>query len=376
MRSPGTPRTRIGPALATAMLAICPAVLAAERVTLYGAGNALGQAASEDGLDESAGGSLDLFLGWRVGGGRIDGYLEGNTSLDGDGIGARLPQANADAGTAVDGDGSGRLQISELKYTHLWEGERSLTAGLLDPTVYLDATRINNDENLQFIGAPFVNNPTIEFPDYSLGAAAVMGSARGTWRVTTLLSSTYGIADASDLSYGELTRVREPGRGLFAGAEVAWPGEVLLARMGAWTDTSRHASLDDGGGGDHWNAGAYAILSGAWGPAITSVRLGAADRDVSPAAGFASLSLQWKGRSRVVGLGASRTWASSGAGPRRLRDSTHLEGYLRFQLAPGLQITPSVQYLTNAALANVAPPRFETVLVASLRLHWVFARHP
>ena len=43
-------------------------------------------------------------------------YVEGSTTPHSDGVSNLLPDTNADAGTALDGDGKGRLQVSVLHY--------------------------------------------------------------------------------------------------------------------------------------------------------------------------------------------------------------------------------------------------------------------
>lgn len=94
-----------------------------------------------------------------------------------------LGEVNGDAGSALNGNGDGRLQISELRYALPVRDFGTLSFGLLDPTAFLDTTShanptagpdfsgIANDETTQFLGNSFVNNPVVEFPDYTLGAA-------------------------------------------------------------------------------------------------------------------------------------------------------------------------------------------------------------
>jgi len=121
---------------------------AAEALEVEGAYTVVGQTSDDGALEESTTGSVDLYLGWSRGAGRFEAYVEGNSSLKDEGVATRLPRSNADAGTALDPGRSGRFQLSELKYRYAWPSDRSITAGLLDPSAYLDATRINNDENL------------------------------------------------------------------------------------------------------------------------------------------------------------------------------------------------------------------------------------
>jgi hypothetical protein len=97
-------------------------------------------------------------------------YVEGNTTPFHDGVSRRIPEANTDAGTALNRSGEGRIQVSELRLIWpIFQGSH-VHLGLLDATGFLDVSQIANDENLFFLGGPFVNNPTIEFPDYALGA--------------------------------------------------------------------------------------------------------------------------------------------------------------------------------------------------------------
>ena len=114
--------------------------------------------------------SADLWLRWQMPSGRWALYLEGNTTPRTDGVSTVIGESNADAGTALDEIRRGRVQISVLDYTHNWDATRSLTVGMIDASSYLDVSRIANDENTQFLGVSFVNNPTIQFPDYAGGS--------------------------------------------------------------------------------------------------------------------------------------------------------------------------------------------------------------
>ena len=113
--------------------------------------------------------SADLVLTWTRAQGEWRIYFEGNSSPHANGVSTHLPEANADAGRALDNDRKGRVQISELAYAHQLSSAQTLTLGLLDITGYFDQSRIASDENTQFLGVSFVQNPMIEFPDYALG---------------------------------------------------------------------------------------------------------------------------------------------------------------------------------------------------------------
>jgi len=85
-----------------------------------------------------------------------------------------------------------------------------LTVGLLDPSGYLDRRRITNDENVQFLGASFVNNPTIEFPDYTLGLVYERPGNAGGPQINAVLTSSNGLIDnprSEGLRYRRWTEV-------------------------------------------------------------------------------------------------------------------------------------------------------------------------
>ena len=112
--------------------------------------------------------SVDIVATLRTGNGRWLLYVEGETSPRSQGVSSLLPEANQDAGTAVDRDDNGRLQVSELNY--LWNlGESALAMGLLNPAGPVDNSDVANNEASEFLAKTLVNNPTIAFPDYALG---------------------------------------------------------------------------------------------------------------------------------------------------------------------------------------------------------------
>ena len=62
-------------------------------------------------------------------------------------------------------DTGATIEVSELWYEHyLFNNQLVVTAGKLDPTVYMDQNEYANDETTQFLGRIFRNAPTIEWP--------------------------------------------------------------------------------------------------------------------------------------------------------------------------------------------------------------------
>jgi len=91
-----------------------------------------------------------------------------------------------------DAIGSQSLQVSELWYQQdILDGMFKFKIGKVDLTDNFDTNNVADDEETQFLAGIFVNNPTIEFPDYCFAATL--------WAEPTKLISVglaYGDADA------------------------------------------------------------------------------------------------------------------------------------------------------------------------------------
>ncbi|HEY5623536.1 MAG TPA: hypothetical protein VIV14_07225 [Gammaproteobacteria bacterium] len=85
--------------------------------------------------------SADLFIEKATSRGRWLVYIEGNSTLDRQGLSTVVVESNADSGTALDPDRNGRIQLSELNYQFRRGGER-LTVGLIDASSFLDRSRV------------------------------------------------------------------------------------------------------------------------------------------------------------------------------------------------------------------------------------------
>jgi hypothetical protein len=113
--------------------------------------------------------SIDIFLENNLP--SIDGkalmHIEGG---QGRGVGDKLLLFN---GVNRDVDEDNDIHITEAWYEqHLFHEKLALSIGKLDATVNWDHNAFANDETKQFIGSIFRNNPTIEFPDNTLGLKA------------------------------------------------------------------------------------------------------------------------------------------------------------------------------------------------------------
>jgi hypothetical protein len=247
--------------------------------------------------------SADLYLHWQRPNGMWTLYLEGNTTPLKNGVSAILGESNADAGTALDERRQGRIQISSLYYTYDWDTSHSLTAGMIDASVFLDVSRIANDQNSQFLGVSFVNNPTIEFSDYALGFAYEQKlESAGMPVVRFVLTSSNGLANNTNVSYNQLLSIDEPNKGAFAAARAGWKIENALFNMGIWTHTAPHTALDNSTKTNLKNYGAYLVAGVMHEKHALNLRLGVANPEVSRASAFAGLSYRYKADPWVSGI--------------------------------------------------------------------------
>lgn len=304
--------------------------------------------------------SADLFL-------RLDGargewlvYVEASTAPAADELSALHPTANADSGSVRQG-ANGGVQISEFNYSFRLPADSRLMLGLVDPTAWLDHSRITNDENLHFLNANFVNNPSIAFPDYTLGAVFRRAGAPGVPEFTLLLTGSHGLAAFEENAYRELFRPGAAGRGAFLAGGATWERTESEFRLGGWLRTDRQPRPDSPGGTAR-DYGVYALVGWHAGPHALNARLGLANAEVSAAARFLALAYQHETRFGLFGIGVARSFVPEAFRTDERAFGTDAEIFYRIPLAAeGMHVTPSVQYLHH--------PGAPATLVAGLR--WV-----
>lgn len=327
--------------------------------------NVVAQGASGRVAQDEISGSADLFVDIPVGPLSLHVYLEASSTPREGGVFARLPAANTDAGTALGPDNRGRLQLSELRLG--WNTGRGtgVHIGLMDLTGFLDVSRIANDENLFFLGAPFVNNPTIDFPDYVLGASI---DARAPWSpkvtIAAAVSSSHGLADNPDRSYGELLELGAPNKGAFFASRVRWVGERWRGAVGGWSDSSAR-SVEDPDGEDHGSRGMFSVLGWASGVHAMNLRLGVAEGSSTGFTSFSGLTYLGQWRQNALGLGIARSGTPSAAAGGSLRQA---EAFLRRHLLAVAFVTASLQWLSNYTVVGENRPGGQGVFVAGVRL--------
>lgn len=338
------PRRRPALLISSLLALSAPTAVLAGELTSEAGVLATWQSASDDRVHDELQGSADLVVAMPVGNGVLAAHVEASTTPVTDGVSSLIGEANGDAGSALDADGKGRVQLSEFHYT-LPAGAGELSLGLIDTAGPLDNSDVANDANSQFLAAGLGNNATIAFPDYTLGAFYRLPLGDNGSGVTLLVAGSQGLGDSADAGYGALFDLGESGRGAFVAAE--WQ-QVLgwgAARLGAWTSTADHDSVDGSAGGLA-NYGLYLSADTRLGDVALNVRLGAAREDVSEAARFASVAAELPLADRLS-LGAGVAWTGVSADKAGGEDSVQSELYLRWEPVANLQLSPSVQYIRN-----------------------------
>lgn len=314
--------------------------------------------------------SLDLVAHQKLGNGQLNIYAEASTTPQYNGIAAVLTEANADAGSATDRDNRGRIQISELHYSCTYT-QRCFSVGLIDPAAFLDASEVANDETSQFLNTTLVNNPTIAFPDYTLGVVFHQDHAAGIPGYTLFVSSSHGLADNPDKSYSQLVDIGAAGKGAFIAAEVYWQNETSTRRIGIWNSTADHPSLD-GSSSTESNYGAYVLLDLLLDNNRINLRGGVANDEVSEAAGFVALAAEHSYSKYTIGAGISRTWLADAARSPNRDDQSSAELYARYAVADNFSVSPSIQWLQNSGFDASEINYAREVVVYSLRGSYTF----
>lgn len=310
---------------------------------------AIALASSDPRVLTDATGSADLWLHWVRPAGRWTLHVEGNTTPREEGVSTVIGESNADAGTALNEARQGRVQVSELFYTRTWDEARTGVVGMLDPSAYLDVSRIANDANTQFLGVSFVNNPTIEFPDYTLGLVYEQRLASaGLPVLRAVLAASNGLANNPKVSYSQLLNVGNRDKGVFAALRAGWTSPTALLSVGAWTHTAPHTALDDPARTDLRNYGGYVVTGMMRGRHALNLRLGAANPIISRASAFAALSYRYQHDPWTFGAGHAHIVLSNHVTNPALDDTRQSEVFARYQYVHNRYITASVQHIVNS----------------------------
>lgn len=367
--------TRMNPTLlraipfAIALLVHFPLAIAADWQASGGI-TAIQQASSDRRIADEFSASADLVLTRASGANSWNVHVEANSSPRAGGVSSRLPEANGDAGSALDTNRRGRVQLSGLDYRYALSPRQTLTAGLVDVSGHFDQSRIASDENTQFLGVSFTGNPSIEFPDYTLGLIYEQALENGPV-LRAAIASSNGLADNPQRSYAQLVDLDANDKGVFAITSATWKASDWLLRGGAWTHTASHDALDGGSGG-HRNHGAYLLAGHQRAAHAFNLRLGLANAEVSRAAGFAGLSYRYRHGPYALGIGAARIFLSPREPDPTLADTRQYELFLRYALGKGRFVTGDLQHIVHGNFEASSLNHDRAVTLYGLRLTQLF----
>jgi len=302
-------------------------------------------------------------------------YLEGTK---GSGIEAR-PYVGSLFG--VNADASGRsdhhAQFSEYWYQHTFgEGLLAVKVGKIDSTVDFDINAFANDECTQFLNGALVNNPSVPFPDYALGAQAIVRPGGGLYAAVGAFDANADGAtsgrDTALVADSDWFVVAEAGIELAipAGGDASLPGSY---RVGAWHDPTRYldpATEESRKGESGWYASVDQMVFRESADNESSqglglfARYGYAPDDYSGVEHFWSVGAQYQGLiptrdDDVLGIGLAQ-----GKLGRRTRRTTRydnetvVECFYNIAVAGGAALTLDLQYVRHpgAALASSLVP--------------------
>lgn len=326
------------------------------------------QTTNESHIQNESAGSADLLVQHQYASGNWLAHIEASSTPKSNRVSAILPEANADVGSALDEDSQGRVQLSELYYTH-FSADWTLSAGLLDVSGFFEQSRLASDEATQFLGAFFVGNPTIEFPDYTLGIVYEAGLPHNVV-LRAALASSDGLADNPERSYSQLLTV-ESGEGVYAIASASWEAKRWLLRSGVWLNTADDQTLDLTSDTKS-NYGAYMLAGYTQRQHSANIRLGMANPDVSQAAAFSSVAYRYQLGHYTLGAAIGRAFLSSQEPSPALDDTDQYELFLRYTLSKGLFLTGDVQRIDNSNYGDLSENRNQHVTVYGARLTWLY----
>ncbi|NOC47502.1 carbohydrate porin [Ruegeria sp. HKCCD7559] len=256
-------------------------------------------------------------------------------------------------GTAFNDNG---LLLTNLFWTQRAEnGAWTLQVGQIDVTDFVDIYGLVSPYS-GFQNLSFNTNPTINTPNQGIGIAGGIKLSKNFYAVASVADAN---ADPSDpsldvFSYGNLFKSFEIG--YTSGFDRIYFDNVHL--------TLWHAdAADDGSRAEDYGA----VFSAAWfvdNKWMPFVRAGASKGTAALYDRSVSAGLGYYGRNTdLAGLGLN--WAEA----RNIDgDQFTLEAFYRFSISPGLQITPSLQFISNPLLnANQ-----DSITLFSLRTRIVF----
>ena len=264
-------------------------------------------------------------------------------------------------GVNADAIGNRSLDIVELFYEVSLTERLSLTVGKIDFSGFFDASAYANDETAQFLNGALVNNPTVPFPDYSLGVilsydladnwylmggvADAQADGRETGFNTAFHDEDYfvylvetGVTSQLDSPNGPLEGTYRVGFWYDPQPKPDWGMKQYRDDNGFYISCDQMLAKENNDPEDTQGLGAFA-------------RYGYAPSKTNDLTNFYSVGVQYQGLldgrdDDVLGLGYAHGCFSDRATYTEDYESV-AELYYSVQITPWMNLSPSVQYVAN-----------------------------
>jgi porin len=271
-------------------------------------------------------------------------------------VGSRL-RVNADA---IEGEW---IDVAELWYLQslaedrlfLQVGKVDLTAGIEyhDVVSAFDLNPYANDETTQFLNGALVNNPTIPFPVYGLGASVVI-RPWAQWQFAAAGATQTGDADIDKTDTWASDR---EGYFFIFQASFMPRRQPTACHVGAWWSGGADNACSDDSFGAYLSA-SHEVFHESDDPADEQglglfARIGLTDGQPAEIRSFWSAGLQYTGllKSRetdVLGIGYANGRFADTDDPAGLRGGEQvIELYYRASLTHHISLSPGVQYIQD-----------------------------
>lgn len=270
----------------------------------------------------------------------------------------------------------GNLHVSQL-FTNIKLSESSnVFMGIMDGSGWLDTSLISNDDTQNFITPDFINNLTIDFPDYTPGIGLITqlnDSVMSTFYLST--ARELDISQAKVHEYNEQEGVEEEDtddRGVFAATETAWVIDNGFISLGAWLRSGDYVNLRNEQDNRLNNYGIYSVLSRTYGNTSLESRLGWANPKVSEVAQFYALNVEHKTHNLLaksrIGAGISRRISGELPNNSPLKNTSSLEVYFAIPITKNFTVTPFIQSFQPAIQVEGSPFDQSNLWAVGLRM--------
>jgi len=262
-------------------------------------------------------------------------------------------------GVNADAIGNQGPVVKELYYQGpVFSDALTIMVGKIDFTGVFDASAYADDECTQFLNAAFVDDPTIPFPDYSLGIVL-------NWDITDSWYLMGGVADAQ--ANGRETGFRTAFHDedyFFYALETGITAGNGTYRVGLWNDPQPKGSDNKRDDVGVYTSCDWMLHKENSDPEDSQglggfFRYGYAPSKKNDITNFFSLGLQYQGLfdgrdDDVFGVGYGQGFFSNTAADYTKDYESVCEAYYNARITPWFVFGPSIQYVANPGGSNTA----------------------